>query len=69
MRLIRCVSMTWAATAVGTIVVASTLAQGAARAEDKTYVMKISTPTVNDVPDTFAKNFGAAVEKDFGWPH
>jgi TRAP-type transport system periplasmic protein len=66
MRLIRCASMTWAATAVGAIVVASTLVQGAARAEDKTYVMKISTPTVNDVPDAFAKNFGAAIEKDSG---
>ncbi len=66
MRLIRCTSMTWAATAVGAIVVAGTLAQGAARAEDKTYVMKISTPTINDVPDTFAKNFGAAIEKDTG---
>ena len=28
--------------------------------------MKITTPTINDVPDTFAKNFGAAVEKDSG---
>ena len=28
--------------------------------------MKISTPTINDVPDTFARNFGAAVEKDSG---
>jgi TRAP-type transport system periplasmic protein len=29
-------------------------------------VMKISTPTINDIPDTFARNFGAAVEKDSG---
>jgi TRAP-type C4-dicarboxylate transport system substrate-binding protein len=42
------------------------LTLGAARAEDQTYVMKITTPTINDVPDTFARNFAAAVEKDSG---
>jgi TRAP-type C4-dicarboxylate transport system substrate-binding protein len=26
--------------------------------------MKITTPTINDVPDTFARNFAAAIEKD-----
>jgi TRAP-type transport system periplasmic protein len=30
------------------------------------YVMKISTPTINDVPDSYARNFGAAVERDSG---
>src|SRR4029077_18284265 len=42
----------------------------AAAAQDKagggTYVMKISTPTINDVPDTYARNFGASVERDSG---
>ena len=42
----------------------------AARAEDKgaasPYVMKISTPTINDVPDTYARNLGAALERDSG---
>ncbi len=38
----------------------------AARAQDKTYVMKFTTPTINDVPDTFARNLGAALEKDSG---
>jgi TRAP-type transport system periplasmic protein len=47
------------------------LMHSAALAQDKgavvaTYVMKISTPTINDVPDTFARNFGAAVERDSG---
>jgi TRAP-type C4-dicarboxylate transport system substrate-binding protein len=41
-----------------------------ARAQDKsqaqTYVMKITTPTIHDVPDTYAYNFAAAVEKDSG---
>ncbi|MGA7787840.1 MAG: TRAP transporter substrate-binding protein [Xanthobacteraceae bacterium] len=39
---------------------------GAARAQQKTYEMKISTPTIHDVPDTYARNFLAAVEKDSG---
>ena len=36
------------------------------QAPDKTYVMKISLPTINDIPHLFAKNFAAAVEKDSG---
>jgi TRAP-type C4-dicarboxylate transport system substrate-binding protein len=55
-----------AAAAAGVLLVASALTLGAARAQDKTYVMKISTPTINDVPDTFARNYGAAIEKDSG---
>src|ERR1700722_17118424 len=39
---------------------------GAALAAEPTYVMKITTPTINDVPDTYARNFAAAVEKDSG---
>jgi TRAP-type transport system periplasmic protein len=53
---------------VGVSLCAASLALtlGAAQAQDKTYVMKFSTPTINDVPDTFGKNFGAALEKDSG---
>ena len=39
---------------------------GAAQAQQQTYVMKITTPTIHDIPDTWAKNFAAAVEKDSG---
>ncbi len=47
------------------------LLAGFAQAQDKTpylmkILMKISTPTIHDIPDTFAKNFGAAIEKDSG---
>jgi TRAP-type C4-dicarboxylate transport system substrate-binding protein len=38
----------------------------AARTEDKTYVMKITLPTVNDGQHLFAKNYAAAVERDSG---
>jgi len=53
--------------AVGTCVLAAALAYGsAAAAGEKTYVMKITTPTLNDAPHQLAKNFGAAVERDSG---
>jgi TRAP-type C4-dicarboxylate transport system substrate-binding protein len=52
--------------AAGALAVSLALSLGAAQAQDKTWVMKISTPTVNDVPDAFAKSFGAAVERDSG---
>jgi TRAP-type transport system periplasmic protein len=38
----------------------------AAQAQDKTYVMKVTTPTINDAPHLLAKNFAAAVERDSG---
>jgi TRAP-type transport system periplasmic protein len=52
--------------AAGAFGAALALQFGAAQAQDKTYEMKISTPTINDTPDTFARNFLAAVEKDSG---
>ena len=36
----------------------------AARAEDKTYVMKITLATINDQIFAFVKNYAAALEKD-----
>ena len=50
----------------GIVVLSLVLTWGAARAEDKTYVMKITTPTLNDAPHQLAKNFGAAVERESG---
>jgi TRAP-type C4-dicarboxylate transport system substrate-binding protein len=40
------------------------LPNGAARAQQQPYVMKISTPTLHDIPDKWAASFAAAVEKD-----
>ncbi|MGA7486167.1 MAG: TRAP transporter substrate-binding protein [Xanthobacteraceae bacterium] len=46
---------------------ALSLSLGAARAgEQKTYVMKISLPTLNDTVHQVAKNLAAAVEKESG---
>ena len=46
------------------------LIPGAAEAQTnpqgKTYVMKITTPTINAAPDTYARNLAAAVKKDSG---
>jgi TRAP-type transport system periplasmic protein len=37
-----------------------------AQAQDKSFVMKISLPTINDPSHQFAKNFAATIEKDSG---
>ena len=55
-----------AAFAAGAFVLSLSLTLGSARAEDKTYVMKVTLPTINDTPHLFAKNFAAAVERDSG---
>ena len=54
--------------AVGASVFALALALtfGAAQAQDKTFVMKVTLPTINDAPHQFAKDFAALVEKDSG---
>ncbi len=48
------------------LAIALALTFGAAQAQDKTYVMKITLPTINDAPHQFAKDFAALVEKDSG---
>ncbi len=53
-----------AALAVGMVVLA--LGLGTAQAQDKTYTMKITLPTLNDPSYVFAKNYAAALEKDSG---
>ena len=45
---------------------AITLGARGAAAQDKTYVMKIGTPTVNDTPEEFTRLFKALLEKDAG---
>jgi TRAP-type transport system periplasmic protein len=45
----------------------ASLTPGAARAtDDKTYVMKISLPALNDPTHQFSKNYAAALERDSG---
>ncbi len=52
--------------AVGGVAMTLALPLGTAQGQDKVYEMKITTPTIHDVPDTFGANFLAAVEKDSG---
>ncbi|MGC2131669.1 MAG: TRAP transporter substrate-binding protein [Xanthobacteraceae bacterium] len=54
------------AVASAVLVTSLGLMLGAAQAQDKTYVMKVTTPTINDGPHLLAKNFAAAVERDSG---
>jgi TRAP-type transport system periplasmic protein len=55
-----------AAVTVGVIALSSPLVSGAARAQDKTYTMKITLPTLNDPSYNFAKNYAAMLEQDSG---
>jgi TRAP-type C4-dicarboxylate transport system substrate-binding protein len=55
-----------AALAAGTIILALALAPNAALAQDKTYAMKITLPTLNDPSYFFAKNYAAAIERNSG---
>ena len=48
----------------GTIVMAMTLTLAAGRAQDKTYVMKFTLPTLNDPSYQFTKSYAAAIERD-----
>jgi len=55
-----------AASAAGAAALALILTFGAAQAQDKSYVMKITLPTINDAPHQAAKDFAALVEKNSG---
>jgi TRAP-type C4-dicarboxylate transport system substrate-binding protein len=56
-----------AAAAAGALFLALTLTHGAARAaDDKTYVMKLGTATINEAQHQWCKEFVAMVEKDSG---
>ena len=53
--------------AANACVIGPSLMPGLARAaDDKTFVMKISLPTLNDPTHQFAKNYAAAIERDSG---
>jgi len=55
-----------AAAAAGVCVVAMALTLGPARAQDKTYVMKLSLAALNEALHQFAKDYAALIEKDSG---
>jgi TRAP-type transport system periplasmic protein len=55
----------WAPCAAGALALALALTP-AARADEASFTMKITLPTLNDAPHQYAKNLAAAVEKDSG---
>jgi TRAP-type transport system periplasmic protein len=55
-----------AASAAGALVVSLALTAGAAQAQDKNFVMKITTPTLNAALDIYAKTLAPVIEKDSG---
>jgi TRAP-type transport system periplasmic protein len=57
---------TWTIAAASAAVLSMALTLSGAQAQDKTYVMKIGTPTVNDTPEEFSRGFAQMVEKDSG---
>jgi len=54
------------AASAGAILLSSALMLGNAQAQDKTYTMKFTLPTLNDPSFFFTKNYAAALEKDSG---
>jgi TRAP-type C4-dicarboxylate transport system substrate-binding protein len=54
------------ATAAAMVILLPALTLSAARAQDKTYVMKMTIPAINDPSHLFAKNYAAALERDSG---
>jgi TRAP-type C4-dicarboxylate transport system substrate-binding protein len=56
----------WQRAAAGALLLSLAASHDAARAEDKTYVMKVSTATINETQHEWCKRFVAMVEKDSG---
>src|SRR5260370_10100398 len=56
--------VTWAAAAGGAVILSLAMTLGAAREEDKTYVMKIALATLDVALHQYARTYAAAVEKD-----
>jgi len=66
MTVLKGISVARAIAAAGAIVLSSALGLHAARAQDKTYTMKMTLPTLNDPSYFYAKAYAAALEKDSG---
>jgi TRAP-type C4-dicarboxylate transport system substrate-binding protein len=54
------------ATAVTAFGLASALSIGPGKAQQQPYLMKISTPTINDIPNAWLDGYAAMLEKDTG---
>ncbi|MGA8901234.1 MAG: hypothetical protein WB528_17360, partial [Bradyrhizobium sp.] len=52
--------------AAGALGLGAALPSGQAQAQQQTYLMKISTPTVHDIPNAWIDGYAAMLEKDSG---
>jgi len=66
MRLYETGNLVRTAVAASALSLASALSHGPAQAQQQVYVMKISTPTVNDIPNAWLDGYAAMLEKDSG---
>ena len=66
MRSLDAKTLALAAIAAGALAFATALPLGAAQAQQQTYPMKISTPTIHDIPNTWIEKYIAMLEKDSG---
>jgi TRAP-type transport system periplasmic protein len=66
MNIVKRICVTPAIAAAAALILSSTLALNVAIAQDKTFTMKMTLPTLNDPSYVFAKNYAAALEKDSG---
>jgi TRAP-type C4-dicarboxylate transport system substrate-binding protein len=66
MNIVKRICVTQAIAAAAALILSSTLALNVAIAQDKTFTMKMTLPTLNDPSYVFAKNYAAALEKDSG---
>ncbi|MGB6619639.1 MAG: hypothetical protein WBE57_04650, partial [Xanthobacteraceae bacterium] len=66
MTIVKRVFVARAVTGAGALILWSMLALNAAQAQDKTYTMKMTLPTLNDPSYFYAKAYAAALEKDSG---
>ncbi len=62
----RCPFLARPLAAAALMAAACSLSLVTAQAQEKTYVMKIGTPTVNDTPEEFSRGFAELVEKHSG---
>jgi TRAP-type C4-dicarboxylate transport system substrate-binding protein len=56
--------LTRATVAIGAFIATLMLMMGPVQAQEKSYVMKLTLPTLNDPTYQFAKNYAAAIERD-----
>ncbi|MGA8901103.1 TRAP transporter substrate-binding protein [Bradyrhizobium sp.] len=66
MQFLKAKKLVCAVVAAGALGLGAVLPSGQAQAQQQTYLMKISTPTVHDIPNVWIDGYAAMLEKDSG---